>query len=232
MTSTGDPFVDAKIVVRYPQFNVDLHLEAKRGDIIGVVGPNGAGKTTMLRALAGLQPLDGGRITIGSIVVDDPAQGILVAAAQRRVGVVFQDYRLFPHLTALDNVAFGLRCRGMNRSAARSTAAEWLDRVDVADHRDHKPAALSGGQAQRVALARALATVPDVLLLDEPLAAIDRDARQRIREDLARYLDGFSGTTILVSHDGVDIRTLAKQAVRLENGSINWAGPAHQLPAD
>src|SRR5205085_7876386 len=128
---------------------------------------------TILRALAGLQPIDRGRITINGRVVDDSAADVLVAPQDRRVGVVFQDYRLFAHLSALDNVAFGLRCRGTSRPEARRTAREWLERLDVADHAGHRPAALSGGQAQRVALARALATEPDVLLLDEPLAAID-----------------------------------------------------------
>jgi molybdate transport system ATP-binding protein len=220
VTDTLSPFVDATIVVSFPTLTIDVRLQADRGDIVGLVGPNGAGKSTVLRVLAGLQPLHDGRVIIGSRVVDDPALGVLITAAQRRVGVVFQDYRLFAHLTALDNVAFGLRCHGMKRRAARAAAAEWLERLDITDHADHKPAALSGGQAQRVALARALATVPDVLLLDEPLAAIDSDTRQRIREDLARYLDGFQGTTILVSHDQADIQAIASRTVMLDKGII------------
>ena len=229
MTAARQPFVEARIVVGYPNLTVEVNLEADRGDIVGIVGPNGAGKSTVLRAIAGLQPLDDGRITIASTVVDDPSKGVLVAAAQRRVGVVFQDYRLFPHLSAQDNVAFGLRCRGMTRRAARSAALEWLERVDLIDHRDHKPAALSGGQAQRVALARSLATVPDVLLLDEPLTAIDPGARQRIREDVARYLHGFRGATILVSHDHDDIRALTTRAVVLAKGTVAWHGPTVEL---
>ena len=117
----------------------------------------------------------------------------------------------------------------MTRRAARSAALEWLERLDLIDHRDHKPAALSGGQAQRVALARSLATVPDVLLLDEPLTAIDPGARQRIREDVARYLHGFRGATILVSHDHDDIRALTTRAVVLAKGTVAWHGPTVEL---
>lgn len=137
----------------------------------------------MLRAFARLRALDRGQIAINGVVVDDPDGDVLIDAQKRKVGVVFQDYRLFPHLSALDNIAFGLRSRGLKCSAARRIAAEWLDRLDLASHGDYKPATLSGGQAQRVALARALAIQPDVLLLDEPLAAIDPDSRAPIRED-------------------------------------------------
>ncbi len=222
-------FLDARIVVRYPQLTVDVEIGAARGEIIGLVGPNGAGKSTVLRAIAGLQVLDDGHITIANSVVDDPADEVLVPPPQRRVGVVFQDYRLFPHLNALDNVAFGLRCRGMKRDTARAAAADWLKRLDVIDHAGHKPSTLSGGQAQRVALARALATVPDVLLLDEPFAAIDTDARGRIRDDLARYLSGFTGTTILVSHQPEEIRALTSKALVLERGGVVWEGPSQAL---
>jgi molybdate transport system ATP-binding protein len=222
-------FLDARIVVRYPQLTVDAEVSAARGEIIGLVGPNGAGKSTVLRAIAGLQALDDGRITIAKTVVDDPANDVLVPPPHRRVGVVFQDYRLFPHLTALDNVAFGLRRRGMKRDTAREAAADWLKRLDVIDHAGHKPSTLSGGQAQRVALARALATVPDVLLLDEPFAAIDTEARGRIRDDLARYLSGFTGTTILVSHQPDDIGALTQRAIVLGRGVVVWQGPSEEL---
>jgi molybdate transport system ATP-binding protein len=194
-------FVDANIVVNFPQLCVDVSLQAERGDVVGIVGANGAGKTTLLRALAGLQPVDGGRIRINNLVVDDTEANVFVAPERRRVGVVFQEYRLFPHLSALDNVAFGLRCQKINRKTARARAMQWLTHVDLASHGESKPSQLSGGQAQRVALARALATEPDVLLLDEPLAAIDPDSRHRIRVDLARYLDDFNGVSVFVSHD-------------------------------
>ncbi len=213
-------FLHSQIVVRYPQLTIDVDFTVQRGEVVGLVGANGAGKTTVLRAIAGLQPIDEGQITIGTTVVDDPAADVLVPPAQRRVGVVFQDYRLFPQLSALDNVAFGLQCRGMKHSAARDEASDWLRRLDVLNHAHHKPSTLSGGQAQRVALARALATMPDVLLLDEPFAAIDSESRSEVRDDLARYLHGFQGATVLVSHNPKDISALATQTFAMEHGSL------------
>lgn len=224
------PFLDARVGVDYPARRIDVHLSAERGEIVGLVGPNGAGKTTVLRAIAGLRAVDQGRIAINGVVVDDAASDVFVAASRRRIGVVFQDYRLFPHLDALDNVAFGLRCHGADRRGARAAAMQWLERVELADHHHHRPAALSGGQAQRVALARALATSPDVLLLDEPLAAIDARSRARIIDDLGRFLSEFSGATILVSHDHDDVRALAHRAIALDRGVVAWRGPSAQLP--
>ena len=214
------PLLRAEIVVRYPTLTVDVTIEALRGEVIGLVGPNGAGKTTILRAIAGLRPLDGGRIMMNDVVVDDPDADVLLAPQLRRVGVVFQDYRLFPHLSALDNVAFGLRATGMRRAEARRLARERLARLDLADHADHRPATLSGGQAQRVALARALVTNPDVLLLDEPLAAIDAASRARIRANLAARLHDFPGATIVVSHDPDDIEAMATRSITVRHGTI------------
>ena len=150
----GDRLVslDAHLVVRRGQFTVDVELSVPDGEVLGMLGPNGAGKTTALRALAGLEPLTDGHITPRTGWTSPPPP-----PEERDVGVVFQDYLLFPHLTALDNVAYGLRARGMRKAAARADAADWLDRVGLTDHAGHRPRQLSGGQAQRVALARALA---------------------------------------------------------------------------
>jgi molybdate transport system ATP-binding protein len=222
------PFLQANIGVDYRGLTVSISLEAKAGEIVGIIGANGAGKTTVLRAVAGLIPLDRGSITIGGRVVDDAANEVFVGPQQRRVGVVFQDYRLFPHLTALENVAFGLRAKSINRKQAEQVALEWMSRLD--DHRSHKPNTLSGGQAQRVALARALADEPAVLLLDEPLAAIDPTARTLIREDLGRYLSDFAGVTILVSHHHDDVRVLADSALVMEAGQVSWSGLSDELP--
>lgn len=221
--------LDAHVVIAYPRVHIDVHLTARSGEIVGLVGPNGSGKTTVLRAIAGLAPIDAGRITIGQTVVDEPNAAVLVSPQDRHVGVVFQDYRLFGHLTALENVAFALRCRGRNRVTARAESMQWLERFDLADHAHHRPTTLSGGQAQRVALARALATDPAVLLLDEPLAAIDPQSRGEIRDDLARYLDDFAGVTVLVSHHHDDIVALASTAFALDAGRVTWSGPASNL---
>ena len=143
---------------------------------------------------------------------------------RRPVGIVFQDYLLFPNLSALENVAFGLRARNVPKSEARARAAAWLDRVGLADHAHHRPRALSGGQAQRVALARALATEPRLLLLDEPLAALDAGTRGDVRRDLRHHLATFDGVRLLVTHDPVDAYALADRVVILEHGSVVQTG--------
>lgn len=222
--------LDAEFGIVFPKLDIGVALRAGPGERLGVVGANGGGKTTLLRAIAGLEAIDRGRIAIGDTVVDDPVEGVFVEPRRRRVGFMFQDVRLFPHLSALENAAFGLRARGMDRRAARARAIEWLDRLDLGDHLDHLPGALSGGQAQRVALARVLVTDPQVLLLDEPLAAIDPAARGRIRDDLGARLDGFGGVTVVVSHDHADIRALASRALVLDAGRVVWTGAAASLP--
>jgi molybdate transport system ATP-binding protein len=140
------------------------------------------------------------------------------------VGFVFQDYLLFPHLSALENVAFGLRCRGMPRSQARDRARGWLNRMGLADHMAARPRALSGGQAQRVALARALATDPRLLLLDEPTAALDAGAKVELRREIRRHLATFAGTRLLVTHDPLEAATLADRLVVLEAGRVVQSG--------
>ena len=163
----------ADIRLRLGELDLDVRLDLPAGSTLALLGPNGAGKTTLLRALAGLQPLDAGCIALDGRTLDDPARDVLVAPEARPVSVMFQDYLLFSHLTCLENVAFGLRARGTPRREARAAATSWLDRLDLADAAARRPSALSGGQQQRVALARALATDPALLLLDEPLAALD-----------------------------------------------------------
>jgi molybdate transport system ATP-binding protein len=145
--------------------------------------------------------------------------------------MMFQDYLLFPNMTALENVAFGLRARGVAKAEARAQASAWLARVGLADHADHRPRALSGGQAQRVALARALAIDPRLLLLDEPLAALDVGTRGDVRRDLRRHLATFEGARLLVTHDPVDAYTLADRVVVLEAGRIAQAGTLEEINA-
>ena len=197
-----------------------MDLDVRPRTVLALLGPNGAGKSTSLRALAGLLRLSRGHIGLDGRTLDRPQSGEFVAPAARRVGMVFQDYLLFPHLSARDNVAFGLRAGGQPRGPARAAADRWLDRVGLAAHAGARPHELSGGQAQRVALARALAPGPDLLLLDEPLAALDAATRMHVRTDLRRHLTGFSGCTVLVTHDPLDAMVLADDLVVIEDGAV------------
>jgi molybdate transport system ATP-binding protein len=210
---------------------LDVELTAPPGEMVVVVGPNGAGKTTLLRALAGLQPLDAGHVTLDGFVLDDAAAGVLVPPERRPVGVVFQDGLLFPHLSALENVAFGLRSRGVARREARRRAAGWLERVGLTGREHARPAELSGGQAQRVALARALAPQPRLLLLDEPLAALDATTRVETRRDLRRHLASHDGVRILVTHDPLEALALATTIVVVEDGRVVQSGPPDDVRA-
>ncbi|WP_217177117.1 ABC transporter ATP-binding protein [Streptomyces sp. AC495_CC817] len=212
--------LDARlVVVRGASFRLDVTLTAAPGDVVALLGPNGAGKTTALRALARLVPLaDGGRLRLDGVELDGrPPES-------RPVGVVFQDYLLFPHLSALDNVAFGPRCHGASKAEARARAAKWLERMGLAAQAGSKPRRLSGGQAQRVALARALATHPRLLLLDEPLAALDARTRLDVRAQLRRHLADFEAVAVLVTHDPLDAMVLADRLVVIEDGHVVQEG--------
>jgi molybdate transport system ATP-binding protein len=221
----------ADIAVRLGVLDLDMSLRVEEGEVVALLGPNGSGKTTVLRVLAGLRPVDAGRVELDGVVLDDPATGAWVAPEHRPVGVVFQDYLLFPHLGALDNVAFGLRRAGMRRTAARARAARWLERVGLGDRADARPHELSGGQAQRVALARALATEPRVLLLDEPLSALDAGTRDALRLELRAHLTSFPGVRLLVTHDPVDAMALADRVVVLEDGRVVQEGGLDEIAA-
>ena len=221
----------AQVGVSLGSLELDVELTVGDGEVVAVLGPNGAGKTTLLRALAGLLPIDHGRIEVDGEVLDDPERGTFLPPERRPVGVVFQDYLLFAHLSALENVAFGLRARGTPKAEARAAAMDLLGRVGLADHARHRPRALSGGQAQRVALARALATGPRLLLLDEPLAALDATTRRDVRRDLRRQLASFGGARVLVTHDPVDAYALADRLVILDGGAVVQTGTIHDVTA-
>jgi molybdate transport system ATP-binding protein len=203
---------------------LDAELSAEAGDVVAVVGPNGAGKSTLVHALSGLVAA-GGRATLAG---DD-----LLARTprERNVGVVFQDQRLFPHLSALDNVAFGLRSRGTSKVSARAAALGWLERLGIGDLADRRPAQLSGGQAQRVAIARALVTAPDLLLLDEPFTGLDVGVAATLRIELGHHLADFSGVTVLVTHDALDALTLATSVAVLDQGRVVQHGPPTEVAA-
>ena len=223
--------VEASIGMQLGTLDLDVELSVNAGEVLAILGPNGAGKSTVLRALAGLLPIHRGQISIDGHVLDDPDRHVFIPAERRPIGVVFQDYLLFAHLSALENVAFGLRARGMAKTKARSIAEDWLHRVGLGDHADHRPRALSGGQAQRVALARALASDPRLLLLDEPLAALDVGTRSGVRRDLRRYLDSFDGMRILVTHDPVDAYALADRVAILDAGRVVQVGTISEVTA-
>ncbi len=223
--------LDARLRLVLGSLDLAVDLTLQPGAVAAVLGPNGAGKTTVLRCLAGLQAVDDGAVRLDGRVLDEPATRTWVPPERRDVGYVHQDLLLFPHQSALDNVAFGLRARGATRAAARTAAAGWLDRVGLADRAAARPAALSGGQAQRVALARALAVEPDLLLLDEPLAALDAATRTATRRDLRRHLDGFAGVAVVVTHDPLDALLLADEVVVLEGGRVTQAGPVGDVAA-
>jgi molybdate transport system ATP-binding protein len=210
--------LSARLELTRDEFTLDIALDVAAGETMGLLGPNGSGKSTTLRCLAGLEAPRAGRIDISGVTVEDTARGIDLPPERRSVGFVFQDYLLFPHMTVLDNVAFGLRARGEARQAADTRARQWLDRLEIGDLAPRKPGQLSGGQAQRVALARALVIEPDLLLLDEPLAALDAGTRASVRSLLRRHLADFRGAVVLVTHDPMDAMVLADRVVVLEDG--------------
>ena len=187
------------------------------GSVCAVIGPNGAGKTSLVRALAGLVPATGRADLDGVDLLGVPVR-------ERGVGMVFQGQRLFPHLTALANVAFGPRARGVPRAEAEARARQWLDRFGIGELSARTPPQLSGGQAQRVAIARALATDPALLLLDEPLTGLDVRVATALRIELGRHLASYGGVTLLVTHDAIDALTIADRVLVLDEGRVAQAG--------
>lgn len=198
---------------------------AEPGEVLAVIGPNGAGKSTLLHALAGLVDVEGHALLGGTDLLTRPVR-------ERNVGLVFQGQLLFPHLSALDNVAFGLRSRGAPRAAAEGVARDWLERFGIADLSGRRPRELSGGQAQRVAIARALATDPDVLLLDEPFTGLDVSVQMALRIELGRHLRDFAGIALLVTHDAMDALTLADRVLVLDEGRVAQVGPPAEVAAE
>jgi molybdate transport system ATP-binding protein len=221
--------LDADVQLHRNTLDLAVSLRAEDGETVAVLGPNGAGKTTLLSAIAGLVAIDRGYVRLDGVALDDPEQGAWVATERRRIGFVFQDHALFPHLSALDNIAFGLRAAHVGRAAAQRQSRDWLERMGLADHASARPGELSGGQSQRVALARALAISPRLLLLDEPLAALDATTRIEVRRDLRRHLDGFDGPRLLVTHDPLDAVALADRVIVVEAGQVAQTGSLEEL---
>ena len=220
--------VQAEIHAAAGDFSIRAAFDAPAGSCTAVVGPNGAGKTTLIHVLAGLIPLEQGKIVLAGQVIDDPAHGIRVPPDLRPIALHSQHNLLFPHLSVVDNVAFGPRCSGMATRDARLRATEWLDKVGLAHLASLRPEQLSGGQAQRVGLARAAACEPEVLLLDESLASLDAETRTDVRH----LLVDISATRVLITHDPVEARVLADQLLVMEQGQIVQAGAPEAVAAD
>jgi putative spermidine/putrescine transport system ATP-binding protein len=202
-----------------------LTLEIEPGELVALLGPSGCGKTTALRILAGFEIADSGSVTVNGRDVSH------IPPAKRDMGMVFQSYSLFPNMSALDNVAFGLRMRKTAAPARRSRAAELLDLVGLADQAQQYPHQLSGGQQQRVALARALAIEPSVLLLDEPLSALDAKVRLQLREQIRALQQRLHTTTLFVTHDQEEALSMADRVGVMRSGRLEQLATPHELYA-
>ncbi|MCC6670218.1 MAG: ATP-binding cassette domain-containing protein [Planctomycetes bacterium] len=223
--------LQAELALCRAGFALDVRLDLIAACTHVLVGPNAAGKTTLLRSLAGLEAQGRGRIVVGGRTLADSARGVHLHPRERRIGMVFQEGALFPHLDALANVAFPLRARGAAPADAAAAARRWLEDLGVVDCAATRPAELSGGQRQRIAMARALAAEPELLLLDEPTSAIDAPARAVLRSDLRRLLQRFSGVRLLVTHDPIEALTLADRLLVLEAGRIVQEGTPEEVAA-
>jgi molybdate transport system ATP-binding protein len=221
--------LQATLQRRLGEFALEGELEGQAAATLVLVGESGSGKSTALRLLAGLLRPDQGRIALGDTVWCDTAQGVWVPAPERAVGYVPQDYALFPHLSAAENIGFGLRASGMDRGEVRRRTAALLERFDLAALASRRPGELSGGQQQRVALARALVVEPALLLLDEPLAALDLQTRQTVRGELRSLLAGFPGVTVFVTHSPIEALLFGDRIAVLEEGRVSQSGERDEL---
>jgi molybdate transport system permease protein len=211
---------------RLERFQLAVRLRAGRG-AVGILGPSGAGKTMTLRMVAGVAEPDGGRIALNGRVLFDSATGENVRPARRRIGIVFQDYALFPHMTVEENVGFGLS--GLTEAERRVQVARHLERMHIAELAGRMPGEISGGQRQRVALARCMAMEPDALLLDEPFAALDPHLRRRTEEQLRETLAEYTGAVLFVTHDMEEAFRFCSELVVLDGGRVIASGPKHEL---
>ena len=223
--------LDADIQLRLSRLTLDVAFTVAAGEVLALLGPNGSGKSTTLRALVGLLPLAGGRIVLDGTVLDDPAQHVKIPPEKRPIGLMFQDYLLFPHLSTLENVAFGLRAKGTDKKAARDKASQTLARLGLEGLAEAKPGSMSGGQQQRVAMARALVTDPRLLLLDEPLAALDVSTKTDVRRLLREVLRQSNAANVLVTHDLLDAVALGDRMIVIQDGEVVQTGTPAEVTA-
>lgn len=219
MTSAGGGALRVDAAVDRPGFRLEASLSAESDEVVAVIGPNGSGKSTLLGLVSGDAPPTSGSVRVGDRVLSRAGTRPVPPAA-RGVGLLGQRALLFPHLSVLENVAFGPRAQGVRRGEGRTAAAEWLDRVGLADLAGRRPSELSGGQQQRVALARVLAARPRVLLLDEPFAALDVEAAVQMRRLVREHRAALGVPMLLVTHDPVDVVVLADRALVLDAGRV------------
>lgn len=222
---------DLELVATVADRGLDLELRVAAGEVLAILGPNGAGKSTALHIIAGLLTPDTGMVRVGGRTLTDTAANVQVATHRRRVGLLLQDPHLFPHLNVVENVAFAPRARGVGRRESVEIAMRWLDDVGLAEAAHSRPTELSGGQAQRVAIARALAAEPDVLLIDEPLAGVDIAVATAIRGALRRVVTTQGRSTVLITHDLLDVLALADHVLVLESGKVSEFGPVAEVLA-
>jgi molybdate transport system ATP-binding protein len=223
--------LEADIQLRLSRISLDVAFKVAPGEVLALLGPNASGKSTTLRALTGLLPLAGGRVTLDGTVLEDPAQRVRVAPEKRPISLMFQDYLLFPHMSAVENVAFGLRSTGTDKKTARDKALQELAHLGLDGVGEARPGSMSGGQQQRVAMARALVTDPQLLLLDEPLAALDASTKTGVRRLLREVLRASRAANVLVTHDLLDAVALSDRMVVLESGHIVQTGTPAEVTA-
>jgi len=210
-------------------FRLEVAFEVGTGECLALVGPTGSGKTTILRIIAGLEVPDVGCVRIDDAVLVDASTGVFLPPQQRHLGMVFQDFALFPHMTVLGNAAYGARARGLGTAAAEEEARKAIGIVGMAEHERVRPGQLSGGQRQRVALARALASQPRALLMDEPMSALDASTRRQVRGQLSQLLSGLGLQTIIVTHDVVDALTVGDRVCVINEGKVVQVGTRAEL---
>nr|CAD6436412.1 ABC transporter ATP-binding protein [Rhizobium sp. Q54] len=201
----------------------DIDIEIESGEFLVLVGPSGCGKSTLLRMIAGLEEISGGRLEIGGKLVN------ALPPSQRDIAMVFQDYALYPHMTVLENMAFGLKMRGTNQAVIQQRVAQAADILRIRPFLNRRPAQLSGGQRQRVAMGRAIVREPSAFLFDEPLSNLDAALRVEMRLEIAKLHNRMKATTVYVTHDQVEAMTLADRIVVLNTGRIEQIGPPLEL---
>jgi len=221
--------LDVDIAKTYGCFRLEATFSVADGETLALVGPTGCGKSTCLMTIAGIVTPERGRVRFGERVLCDTEAGISVPPEKRNIGVVFQDYALFPHLTAFENVAYGLRAKGTKGRALKEKVLAALDMVGIRHLADRAPLGLSGGERQRLALARAAALDVPIMLLDEPISALDPHTRDSVRRELKALIKSLGRTTILVTHDPIDALTLGERICVLEGGKVQQTGSGMEL---